>query len=316
METLPIPEILIVHDGSFHADDVLVAAMLSELNPSLLVLRLDASQLGPYRNDQAVLIADIGRGRFDHHQPDAARRSDGNKHAACGLVWEAFSDRLRPRNDKCARIWKKQLEAIEDADNGINRKSEERSPITEIVSYSNPEWDDASYLDERFVDKCFASTTKAIREGFVHLLLETDSTHDMPACDINKVMKNLWATAKYLRQRHYDAVKRATSMVEEAIQKSDGRTLVLERYLPYARTVYDHNQSHKEKIERVIYPSNRGGYTLRAVNIDLDGFDLIRPLDETWLVTQPKGCSFVHQGLFIACFDTLDDAIAAVGHEV
>ena len=307
---IPIPDTLIVHDGSFHADDVLVAAMLSELNPNLRILRLGISQLGPYRTNPSTLIADIGGGRFDHHQPDAALRADGNKHAACGLVWEAFRDRLRPRDEERASIWVEQLEAIEDGDNGVSRDATERSPITDIASYSNPEWDDDTPIDE-----CFAKAVAFVRERFVRPLLETDGTCGAEAPDADETMRLLRETAEELRQRHHDAVRRAAAEVEEAIRQSDGHLLVLGRYLPYAKVVDDWNHSHDDPIDRVIYPSNRGGYNLRAVNSDLDSFELIRPLDEGWLKDKPKGCIFVHQGLFLACFDTLENATTAAKAE-
>ena len=58
------------HSGSFHADDVLAAAALRLVNPSLPILRTrDQAQL-----DAADILFDVGRVfdaatcRFDHHQ--------------------------------------------------------------------------------------------------------------------------------------------------------------------------------------------------------------------------------------------------------
>lgn len=307
---VPIPDTLIVHDGSFHADDVLVAAMLGELNPDLRVLRLGATQIGPHLHDPSSLVADVGGGRFDHHQPDAARREDGNKHAACGLVWDAFQDRLRPRDDEKAAIWSWQLMAIEDGDNGIDRDPAEQSPITDVVSCMNPEWDDDTPLDE-----CFAKAASFVRESFVRPLLETDMTRGLEVPGADETMRRLGEVAEELRQRHRDAEIRATEEVEEAMRRSDGRLLVLGRYLPYAEAVDGWNRSHDEPIDRIIYPSNRGGFSLRAVNASPDSFELIRPLDREWLAKRPEGCTFVHQELFLACFDTLESAVAATEAE-
>lgn len=75
---------LIVHSGIMHADDVLVAAMLKELNPDLTV---DRARNVPANLSENTLVADIGGGEFDHHQTGAAVRTDGHKHAAYGLVF-------------------------------------------------------------------------------------------------------------------------------------------------------------------------------------------------------------------------------------
>lgn len=94
-KTTPQISKLIVHDGVFHADDVLCAAMAKSLNPDVWIQR--TRRLDPMDielNGNGVYIADVGGGKYDHHQPDAAVREDGAKYAACGLLYEEWKDAL------------------------------------------------------------------------------------------------------------------------------------------------------------------------------------------------------------------------------
>lgn len=52
----------------------------------------------------------------------------------------------------------------------------------------------------------------------------------------------------------------------------------------------------------VIHPSLRGGYALQSLDSKL------YPLPEKWKTEKPEGCSFVHASLFIASFDTEENA--------
>ena len=76
------------HAGRFHADDVFSTAFLKILNPELKVQRvIDLPEKIDYTD---TIVYDIGRGRFDHHQPDSRVRDNGVPFAAFGLLWERF----------------------------------------------------------------------------------------------------------------------------------------------------------------------------------------------------------------------------------
>ena len=92
------PEIItsvIVHAGTFHADDALAAALvLTAAGRDIPVKRYFTV---PEGLPDTVIVADIGRGKYDHHQADAKCRPDGSKYAACGLLYEEF-EKLSPFN--------------------------------------------------------------------------------------------------------------------------------------------------------------------------------------------------------------------------
>ena len=64
-----IPDKLIVHGGEFHADDVMTAAILKSLNPDIEIERVYSV---PDELSANTLVADIGFGKYDHHQDDKA----------------------------------------------------------------------------------------------------------------------------------------------------------------------------------------------------------------------------------------------------
>ena len=74
---------IVVHGGVFHTDDVVCVAMLKLLKPDIVVERNNNPV--PATN---TVIADVGGGRYDHHDDSMKRHHDGSKYAACGLLYE------------------------------------------------------------------------------------------------------------------------------------------------------------------------------------------------------------------------------------
>lgn len=305
----PIPETLITHTGVFHADDVLCAAMLLELNPDLKVSRVTNREISFLPKSDHTLVADVGFGRFDHHQNHVPMRADGRKHAACGLVWQAYADHFEPRGPEEARLWEKTIEAVEDADNGSVPK-DGHSPMSSMVSCSNPNWDESISRDERFME-----VAHILQQNVVHTLLSCEPPIPEAPRNASEVADWIEDAAQAAYDRREASKERARSLVFYAIDASDGHTLVLDTYMPWAEPVCEHNQTNPDKIERVVFPSLRGGYNVQAVPIEPNSFELVRKLDKSWLETPPKGCTFVHQALFISAFDTRENALSAVATE-
>ncbi len=97
---------IVVHNGSYHLDDVLCASLVKLCSHyDVDINRLnDPSSL---RTNKLTIICDVGGGEFDHHQPDAQTRPDGTKYSAFGLLWREFGRTiiknglagLNPQND-------------------------------------------------------------------------------------------------------------------------------------------------------------------------------------------------------------------------
>lgn len=283
---------LITHSGEFHADDVLVAAMLRVLNPELVMERVAEVPADAF-GEPGTMVADIGRREFDHHQEDAGRRPDGHKHAACGLVLNAIREELFP--DGVPEEFLSAVEKIEDVDNGV--QIPDPHFLSEYAALANPLWD-----EDRLPDDAFEETVKAVQEDFV-----------LPYVNLGLLPEKIrqkWENAiNSLREKNQRAEGRAAKLVHKAYQASDGRIVVLPRSMPWQKELCPSSALY------VIYPSERGDgeYLLQCVPPEPDSFEKKKELPGEWLKDKkPKGCTFVHTALFIASFRTVEEAYRAV----
>ena len=182
---------LITHSGTFHADDVLCAALARKIFGSVEITRTFNV---PENLDGDVIVVDIGGGKYDHHQLDAAVRRDGKKRAACGLLFEDYWDEIFPTIESAVAFERDFIIPIEDQDNGVSQ-----NPLSMAISAFNPEWD-----SKKNADDCFLEAV-----DFMSIILEKQI-----ARAISKA--------------------RAVSLVEEAYEASgDKRLVVLPKFAPW-----------------------------------------------------------------------------------
>ncbi|NHM16527.1 hypothetical protein GMI69_07645 [Eggerthellaceae bacterium zg-887] len=82
----------ITHSGVFHADEVLGTVILEKAFGDLAVARV-AEVPADLADD--VIVYDIGRGKYDHHQPGGnGQRENGVAYASAGLLWKAFGNKV------------------------------------------------------------------------------------------------------------------------------------------------------------------------------------------------------------------------------
>lgn len=139
---------IFLHGGVFHADDVLCAAMARALNPNVEIIRSFKVPEG-YVDAEAekfgIYVADLGGGRFDHHQADARTRENGEKYAACGLLFEVWGKLLFPHVSGREAFLKSFIIPVERQDNGG-----QRNPLSEAIKSLNPAWDSEISSDTAF----------------------------------------------------------------------------------------------------------------------------------------------------------------------
>ena len=150
--------VLVVHGGVFHADDVYSAALMCGIaiqrHADFEVLRrnnTDKELSGiPESDDETeVIIADIGRGKFDHHQENAEVRPDGAKYAAFGLLFREFGSELMPDADERAKFDKEFIEPMDLTDNfGQAKYPNERS--LDVSAFNSDDPSDMDAQLERF----------------------------------------------------------------------------------------------------------------------------------------------------------------------
>lgn len=257
---------IIVHGGIFHADDVLVVAMLRELFPQLEIIRTsDKNVFADYVNNvigkDDVVVADVGGGHYDHHQNRDA------EYAACGLVFNDICGKLFPTPESIDRFRKGYIIPVEKADNGIIG-----NPLSLAVNSFRPNWDDEKSMDETFLEAI----------DFVQTILKKEIAK---------------AVSEY----------KAESVVEDAFAKAeDKRIIVLPEFVPWQAVLCE-----KSAPLFVIFKSLRGGYSIQSIPVKAGSFDKRMDIPVEWLDQKPDGCTFVHPNLFLASFDTVNQAYTA-----
>lgn len=222
------------------------------------------------------IVYDIGGGKFDHHQKEKEYRENEMPYAAFGLLWREYGKLLVDEEDALDFDHR----FIEDLDLSDNTGSSHSLALA--ISDFNPSWDD----EETDVDARFWEAVDLAQKILTHKI------------------------------ERIKASARARSLVEDAMAKSDGKILILDRFMPWKRSV------RETEFLYAIYPSNRGGYSIQAVPKDEKEDDQVvlkLPFPESWRAATPAelqkesgvaGARFCHASGFLAAAETLESAIA------
>ena len=88
--------------------------------------------------------------------------------------------------------------------------------------------------------------------------------------------------------------------------------------MPYQDVIFNSENPLAKEIKVVIFPSNRGGYNIKPMTINEHSKELVCCFDPSFLglhdkelanASQIKTARFVHSSGFLACTNTLEDAI-------
>ncbi len=276
----------ITHSGTMHADEIFSTAFFDLLYGNIKVYRTPSI---PTELDKDVLVYDIGRKEFDHHQEDAAIRENGIKYCSFGLIWKHFGrEFLKKRNvenieDVFTYFDKDFIEAIDADDNGVFPKIEapyKVKTLSDIFKLFNP-----GYKSNQDVSIQFQ---KAV--SFAKVLIEEE---------LLSVIGKVTAKAEVLL----------------ALEKKENHTLFLDEYMPYEQTLLSEESAND--IYFVVYPSNRGGYGIKTVPLTQEDHTKRWDFPEEWAglenkqleeISGIKGLTFCHATRFLACCDTLETA--------
>lgn len=159
----------------------------------------------------------------------------------------------------------------------LSDNSAEKNPLSVAISWMNPSYDDSQEME-----KCFWQAVEIART--------------MLSAAIKKLQKEAEAEA----------------MVKQAIEKSDGRILLLDSFIPWKEAV------RGTDILFVIFPSLRGGYNICSVPSEDDPaaqkirfpekLGGVKP-EELAELTGIEGFQFCHPGGFISAAESLEAAI-------
>lgn len=149
--------------------------------------------------------------------------------------------------------------------------------LAEIITQFNPGWDsDASY------DACFWKAVEFAKQ----------------------ILENHFASVQ--------GIARAKEVVCRAMEKSNGKILVLPCYAPWKSVVIG------SSYQVVVYPSNRGGYSIQGVPVSREDSTLLCEMPREWWGKTPEelacisgiaGFRFCHPTGFLASAETKDDAL-------
>lgn len=271
----------ITHAGDFHADDVFSTALLLMLNPNIKIARVNAVPAELFEN---TIVYDIGDGKYDHHCDTVKRHNNKyeNKYAAFGLLWDDFGMNVVGNNTEIfEEIRDKFVVRLDAADNG-----EAHDAIAEMIYQFNSEWDATDSEDEMYF-------IRAVETAYQILS--------------NKI-------------RHYTSLSKSKNMVYDLIKSNpinkhiDSRIVVLNKFVPFLKTL------ENTDIMYVIYPSNRGGFGIRAMPITAESFECKKFFPESWRglrgedlikVCKIDTMDFCHASGFFASALSLADAIKA-----
>ena len=284
----------ITHAGTFHADEIFATLILSKILPQITLIRLSE-----FRDEEKkvankdALVYDIGGGKYDHHQQGGnGQRENGVKYAACGLIWKEFGKKVLQNYNiedieyTVNYIDKNLIQFIDANDNGQLPKLQadyRNVHLSHVVSLFNPKWDEDVDSDDKFIRSL--NICDVIFDEFLH-----DT--------ISKI--------------------KAKDRVEKAIENSNNGIAILDEFVPWKEFILSSQNEKAKKINFVVFPSSRGGYSVYAVPLELGSFENRKSLPETWrglrdkdlqIVTGVKTARFCHNAGFICTAESKEGAL-------
>lgn len=279
------------HSGSFHADEVLAAAVLRLINPSITILRSrDQAQL-----DAADIVFDVGRvfdpanGRFDHHQLEFSEvRANGIPFSSFGLIWRELGAVLCSSATAASRVDRLLVQGVDAVDCGVTLCKE--TPLASLMSISsliggfNPGWEDDT-------------SPQARSEAFEQAV----------------------AFAKTILQntiREAQGLEAAKAVVDQGVLSDAGRLLVLDRDAPWHEAVL--GSPRYEQVLYVVSPNTQTKWHVHTVPEHAGSFSNRKSLPAAWAgldgeeldkVTGITGCVFCHRARFVAGHETKEGAM-------
>lgn len=283
-----------VHNGVFHADDVFCVALMQLIEEDLEVVRTrDVAIL-----ESCDIVADVGNGKYDHHQADKVLRPDEIPYSAFGLLWQDFGQVLIEK--QCSNVLSEEqiqeivqtiatefITQIDAGDNGIS-----------LNTYTHP-----------------VTTLSQIISGFMPIE-RTNSKVDAAFFEATKLAKMLLIRMIYKYAKVYEDMD---YMKQLLAQKEDfeNHILVIEKDIKWKDILLALDPD--EKIWFVVFSDITGSWRVQTVPKSEDSFEARKDLPKAWsglrseeltTLTGISGCIFCHPNLFIAGNDTKEGAIA------
>ena len=277
----------VTHSGTMHADEVFATAFLDLYLGDVKVFR--TTSVGEV--DDNVLVYDIGRGKYDHHQIGAEKRENGITYSSFGLLWREFGKDFLEKSDfsNVDDLWleidKDLVEGIDADDNGFFPKIETEpnhkvKTLPNVIKIFNPSFDSGEEESTQF-EKAVNIAKAIIEEEIYYINGKVIATHK-----INEIIEDNDPNSKYL---------------------------ILDEFLPYEDAIL--NNSNASNLLFVAFPSNRGGYAIKTLPKSLEDKTARMEFPIEWAglqgeelesVSNIPGLRFCHTGRFIVSCNDID----------
>ena len=282
----------ITHIGKFHADEVFATIILEMYFGELCVLRV-LDQNIPKEPPANVIIYDIGKGEFDHHQYGGnGVRENGVPYASCGLIWKKFGPEIvrRTGTKEPELVWKwideELIQSIDATDCGAMPKvvyPAKPYTISNIIARFNPTWNSESDENKCFIEAC----------NFARTIFEQLFNQELCKAE-------------------------AKDIVDDAIEDSKNHIMVLPTYVPWQDWLFSSQNSKANDIWFLVYPSRRGGYNFQCVPTRQGEGDQRKAVPKSWRgaspetlrkVTGVQDATFVHAAGFMGAAESFEGAM-------
>lgn len=276
----------ITHSGTMHADEVFSTAFLDMYLGDVKVYR--TNYINHDKVQENTLIYDVGRGKYDHHQPDAEKRENDITYCSFGLIWREFGKDFLKKYDieYIDEVWsgidKDLVEYIDADDNGQFPKIEapyKVKTLPGIIKIFNPSYDSGEDESEQFLLAC----------NLAKMILKEEI---------------LYINGKVMAEK---------SLIEELKDITDEKYVILDKFLPYEDTILGDEKYNN--LLFVAYPSNRGGYAIKVIPKSLEDKTPRQNFPEEWAglegekleqISGIEGLTFCHTARFIVSCKDID----------
>ena len=212
---------------------------------------------------------------FDHHQDGCSKhfneKFESTLSASSGMVWKYFGFDLSNHDGQLWEgVYRSLIEEIDRQDNGQDPIG--RGPLFQVNPF-NPSWNDDSNGDAEF------ETAVEIASQFLAAAIKREK-------------------ALIASQTLHE-----TTLENQTIEN----VFVMDEYYPWPS--YLVGQEHPFTF--AIYPRKTGDWAIQSIPIGTEGFENKGSLPVSWLHDEcrPVGMIFCHKALFIASFETKEQAI-------
>ena len=275
-----------VHDGVFHADDILCVALIN-----VIARKNVTSYIRTRDNDlieKADIACDVGFGDFDHHQEAKEFYENGIMYAACGKVARALAADPEITDfgqEELEMLLVKGLYAVQAFDNGQDSKKDA------IPNYPNP--------------FTFVGTFNNLNSNGGVYCSKQNGAFNACLCVAEMVLSNILGQIKEeISDRN---------IIKDAIANKKGRIAVFSAYCRgWQNALVDYNDSHiGEEIVVVIFPGRGSQWNIQVVPQTKDPYNREAWASVPGVVKDIPGFVFRHTGAFMAVFETKEASLKA-----